>query len=178
MSKSHDPRRVDVQALASHGSVIEGVSPLADLPRLRDPIDDPAAPVAWRARGSRRERAGADALLHVHIEAQADVLRPCQRCLEPMRIALKVDHRLRFVHGEAEAARLDAESDEDVLALEPALDLLALIEDELLLELPLVPRHDRCVDLASIGSAAPSGEEDKPSSPFQVLEALKAPKAH
>ncbi len=46
--------------------------------------------------------------------------------------------------GEEAAAALDAESDDDVLALESSLDLHALVEDELLLALPLVPRHDEC----------------------------------
>lgn len=173
-SRPPDPRRIDVQALSLHDSVIEGVTTLAELPRLCDPDDDPAAPVEWRAQASRRERAGSDALVHLHLEARADVVRICQRCLEPMRIALKVDRRLRFVRGEAEAERLDAESDEDVLALEPSLDLLSLIEEELLLELPLVPRHERCVDVAALGS----DDTDATGHPFQALEALKVPKAH
>jgi uncharacterized protein len=177
-SRPNDPRRVDVQALAIHDGVIEGVTPLTELRRLRDPNDDPAALVHWRARASRRERPGAAPLVHLHLEAQADVVRTCQRCLEPMPIGLRVDRRLRFVRGEAEAARLDAASDEDVLALEPALDVLALIEDELVLELPLVPRHERCVDLSRLGSPQASGDHDTASHPFQALEALKVPKAH
>jgi uncharacterized protein len=176
-SRPLDPRRVDVQALAAHGFAIDGVTPLAELPRLCDPIDDPAAPVSWRARAWRPERPGPNALVQLHLEAHVDVARICQRCLEPMQIALRIDRRLRFVRGEAQAARLDAESDEDVLALEPTLDMVALIEDELLLELPLVPRHERCVDLAGLGSLSPSDDGDTAPRPFQVLEALKAPKA-
>ena len=38
----------------------------------------------------------------------------------------------------------DEDSDEDVLALTPSLDLLPLVEDELILALPLVPRHEAC----------------------------------
>ena len=51
---------------------------------------------------------------------------------------------IRFVHGADLAQQLDEESEEDVLALSAALDLRELIEDELILALPLVPRHDVC----------------------------------
>ena len=61
-----------------------------------------------------------------------------------MVLPLGVDRRLFFVAGEDAAAALDTESDDDVLALEPFLDLRGLVEDELLLALPLVPRHEVC----------------------------------
>ena len=57
---------------------------------------------------------------------------------------LHIEKALRFVHGEDAAAELDADSDDDVLASSRSLDLRALIEDELLLALPLVPRHEAC----------------------------------
>ena len=50
-----------------------------------------------------------------------------------MVMPLRVDRRFFFVAGEDAAASLDAESDDDVLTLEPALDLKSLVEDELLL---------------------------------------------
>jgi uncharacterized protein len=57
---------------------------------------------------------------------------------------LQVDRRFRFVRTEAEAARLDEDSDDDVLVLEPRLDLAELLEDEFILALPIVPMHDSC----------------------------------
>jgi uncharacterized protein len=169
----HEPRRIDILALAAHAAPIDGRERLADFPRLVDAADDPAAEVAWRAQATRRERPGADALVHLHLTARATVVRHCQRCLEPMPVPLHVQRRIRFVRGEAEAARLDAESDEDVLALEPYLDLLALVEDELLMALPHVPRHERCVDLAAMGGAAQSAPVPDADHPFGVLATLK-----
>ena len=61
-----------------------------------------------------------------------------------MTVALAVRPSLRFVRGEAQAEALDEDSEEDVLALTPALDLQPLVEDELILALPLVPRHEQC----------------------------------
>jgi uncharacterized protein len=96
----------------------------------------------------------------------------CQRCLNPMRLTLDVDRPIRFVRGEDQAEALDAESDDDVLALEPALDLQTLVEDELILALPIVPHHDVC----PTDSATPAaGAEPEPPQehPFAALAALK-----
>jgi uncharacterized protein len=80
----------------------------------------------------------------LHLRADSAVGLACQRCLQRMVVPLGIDRRLFFVAGEDAAASLDAESDDDVLALEAFLDLRSLIEDELLLALPLVPRHEVC----------------------------------
>ena len=57
-----------------------------------------------------------------------------------------------------------------MLALEPALDLQSLVEDELLLALPLVPRHEVCPEPLPLEPepAAPAAAH-----PFAALAALK-----
>jgi uncharacterized protein len=77
-----------------------------------------------------------------------------------------------FVHGEHAAAELDADSEDDVLALTRALDLRALVEDELLLELPLVPRHEVCPEPLKAAHEEIPPVEEKPN-PFAVLASLK-----
>jgi uncharacterized protein len=93
-----------------------------------------------------------------------------------------VDRWLRFVPGgEDAAAALDADSDDDVLPLQRAIDARALIEDELLLELPLVARHTLCPRPLpmSAGEAMPEpgaeggGAEGERPNPFAVLARLK-----
>ena len=82
-----------------------------------------------------------------------------------------VDRALRFVDGEAQAEALDADSEDDVLALVPALDLRALVEDELLLAWPIVPRHEHCA-----APAYRAGDDEAPSAnPFSALASLKPP---
>ena len=79
-----------------------------------------------------------------------------------------------FVDGEDAAAALDAESEDDVLALTPALDLEALIEDELLLALPLVPRHERLPRAACRArSSMKTPQPRRADNPFAALAALK-----
>jgi uncharacterized protein len=95
----------------------------------------------------------------------------CQRCLQPVDEYLDIARSFLFVHGEDAAAQLDADGEDDVLALTRSLDLRELLEDELLLSLPLVPRHEVCPQpLVAPIDASPL--EEKPN-PFAALASLK-----
>jgi len=187
------PSRLDVAAFAEQQQELVGHWPLTMLERLADSAVQPRAPgdgVAWQLHGERRRRLGAEDETWLHIEAQATVSMQCQRCLQPVAVLVQVDRWLRFVPGgEAAAAALDADSEDDVLPLQRAEDVQALVEDELLLELPLVPRHEICAqplpmsagedELApGVPEAAAGSPADRPN-PFAVLARLKEPpKAH
>jgi uncharacterized protein len=87
-----------------------------------------------------------------------------------------VERAFRFVASEEQAELEDEESEEDVLVLSRDFNLLELIEDELLMALPVVPKHEVCpapVKLqaqdADFDEAAP---EQKPN-PFAILQQLK-----
>lgn len=172
--RAHLPERLDVAALAADGAEISGRWPLPELPRLTadEPLgaDPSTREVTWSARGERRRVGGGDQTW-LHLQAQAQAQRECQRCLQPVTVALDVDRWLRFVPDENTAAAMDAELDEDVLTLEPRLDLRQLVEDELLLALPIVPRHEECPEplpLPQDDDAEPAAEH-----PFAALAALR-----
>lgn len=156
---------------------MQGQWPLASLERLcgmqNAPQDWMLPPVSWRVRGERRLVAGEAPQTWLQIQAQATMWLTCQRCLQPYRTELVVDRAIRFVRGEDQAEALDAESEDDVLALPRSLDLRALVEDELLLAIPIVPRHDACPDAppAQTEAQAPSPPVQRP---FAVLGALKS----
>jgi uncharacterized protein len=76
---------------------------------------------------------------------------------------------LLLARDEPELARLDAEDTEVVLA-NTTLDPRNLVEDELLLSLPLSPRHDE----EACAAARRSMTDDAKRSPFAGLAALKA----
>ena len=99
----------------------------------------------------------------------------CQRCLTPVDVPLDVERSFRFVADEATAEALDEECDEDLLALSREFDLRELIEDELLMALPGVPRHEECptsVPLASSNDDFEVANSEKPN-PFAALAALR-----
>ena len=171
-----DPRRFDVRSFAADALSIAGEWPLAGLTRLASAavpesiVGSP--PVAWSVRGSRDKLLAAGSQAALTIAANGVLAMQCQRCLQPVDVSLAVDRRLFFVESEDAAAALDTESEDDVLTLEPAIDLQALIEDELLLALPLIPRHDVCPEPLPVSTdvdvvAAPAEH------PFAALAALK-----
>ena len=162
-TRALDPQRLDVAAFAAAAGALEGSWPLETLSRLGS-APDPAARVAWSVQGEIAPLAGAGRQPVLDLRAACTVTLQCQRCLEPLPLPLRVANRVFFVAGEDAAAALDADSDADILALEPRLDLKALIEDELLLALPLVPRHDRCPQplLAPDEAAIPPAESEHP----------------
>jgi uncharacterized protein len=171
-----DPRRFDVQSFATVGASLAGEWPLVALPRLAaSGIASSIAvapPVAWSARGARRKLANAG--LHPALALVADAAIPmqCQRCLEAVDVPLHVGRELFFVEGEDAAAALDEDSEDDVLTLEPAIDLRALIEDELLLALPLIPRHTVC-PAPLVQASEDDGAVEPDDHPFAALAALK-----
>jgi uncharacterized protein len=173
--RAHDERRLDVAAFAADGAQLEGAWPLGLLERLRDvvPADAPAPPgeVQWSAHGEQRRPHAVDPQTWLHLRAQASIWMECQRCLQPVVVPLVIERSLRFVRGEDTAARLDAESEDDVLELTQSLDLRELIEDELVLALPLVPRHDHCTP--ALPAAEPQELAEAKVNPFAALAELK-----
>ncbi len=147
--RNFDPHRLDVAAFAQAEGRLDGEWPLQRMPRLlQDALplsaDSPALGVVWSAIGERKVVTGSEAEIRLHLRALTALQLTCQRCLQPMTVPLDVQPCLRFVQGETQAEALDEDSDEDVLALTPSLDLLRLIEDEVILALPLVPCHEIC----------------------------------
>jgi uncharacterized protein len=142
-----NPARLDVRAFAKAGQVLEGPSEIALFERLQAELmseEDTPLLVDWQLHGEFRSDARGESVPWLHLEAKAEVPLPCQRCLRPVSISLDVDRWFRFVADEVAAEAEDEDSEEDVLALEPRPDVLALLEDELLMALPLVPMHGEC----------------------------------
>jgi uncharacterized protein len=115
----------------------------------------------------------------VHLEADVDLPMVCQRCLNPVDVPLEVSRSFRFVADEATAAKEDDESEEDILALSRSFDLLELVEDELLMEVPVAPRHDVCPEAVKMSAEDPDFEAAQPEKehPFALLGRLKVGKS-
>ncbi|CAB3874962.1 hypothetical protein LMG26841_03149 [Achromobacter dolens] len=155
--------------------------------------------MTWSVRGEMG-KAGllqGQPLLHIHVQANPVVV--CQRCNEPFAYPVDSEVLLQLVKSEADlddgftsgdhAAGFDDE-DEDgeeagnagkgFVSNQPEkvvgshhFDLLAQIEDELILSVPYVPKHDVCPGAQAKDSEAPQEPVVKRPSPFAVLEQLK-----
>jgi len=88
----------------------------------------------------------------------------CQRCLGPLELPLSIDETLELSESELEIAHAQDEVDR-VLAT-GSMNVAELVEDELILELPQTPKHERC----TLPDAAQTSERE---SPFKALERLR-----
>ena len=135
--------------------------------------------IRWLARGEQQTDAGGHARVWLHLEAGVSLPLTCQRCLGPADIEVSVVRDFRFVATEEQAEAEDEDAEEDVLVLSRDFDLLALVEDELLMALPLVPRHAVCpgdVKLAAQDADFEAASAAKPN-PFAALAGIKGGKA-
>ncbi|WP_374434414.1 DUF177 domain-containing protein [Inhella sp.] len=170
------PERLDIEAFAKQDGAVQGEWPAGSLARWAESnLTDPdLAPVRWQLQGERREPLGGKPEIWLHLQAQAQAHLSCQRCLQPAAFPLEIERSFRFVQDEATALAEDADAEEDLLVLSRSFDARELIEDELLLALPLVPMHEDCEHPAqgSVDVEALPEEAERPN-PFAVLASLR-----
>ena len=125
----------DLAKLAEMRARFEFEIPLGDLPGIPAEFSLADGPVrVWLQFGRERGVPVAD------VKVQA-VLKPqCQRCMGEMRLPIASESHVAVVDSEAQAANV-AEETETFLAADGHGTLAALAAEELLLSLPIVPRH-------------------------------------
>ncbi|RYF29796.1 MAG: DUF177 domain-containing protein [Comamonadaceae bacterium] len=180
MSKGFAVGRLDVRAFAEQGGRLAGEDTVVAHERLAAETRgrDGDRAVTWSVRGEMRNRGHHQPEIWLHLQARTVLSLICQRCLAPVLVPVVVERPFRFVADEQTAAAEDDESDEDVLALSNGFDVMELIEDELLMELPVAPRHDVCPEPVKSVAADPEFGQvsEERQSPFALLEKLRANK--
>lgn len=132
MEKGIDPIR-----LARRGEALEGQVRVVDLPRLRDIVKGDTGQVHYSLQFSLDE--SGVALIEGDISSR--VILECQRCGQPIEYALAAHTRLKVVTTEADALWAEEGFEAFITEGQPIL-LSALLEEELLLALPMVARHE------------------------------------
>ncbi len=177
MTREFIPQRLDVKAFAQAGGRLSGHDSLLKYKRLAQEAKGlhPDLLVDWQALGEVRTAMGGIPQVWLRLTVRASFPMECQRCLSPVDVPLEVDREFRFVADEATAEALDDGSEEDLLVISREFDLHELIEDELLMALPVVPRHDECptdVPMASTDEDFEEASAAKPN-PFAALANLR-----
>ena len=117
-------------------------------------------------------------VLHLAFEVDGEVWLTCQRCLQPVATELTDDFDIALLEEDSKSNSVNEE--QDYLILEEVVDnqtperllpLKKLIEDELILIMPLAPKHDDCE--MSIEQFGELPEEEESENPFAALSALK-----
>lgn len=181
MKHDYDPRNLNLLAFAKAGDQLYGDEYVLKFERLLEETQGVGAQAAlsYHAVGSIQADAAGGQEVWVHLEAKTVLPLICQRCLSPVEVDVAFSRDFRFVETEALAAVEDEESEEDVLVLSRNFNLADLVEDELLMALPVSPKHDVCphpVKFQVADADFDHQELEKPN-PFAVLEQIKKPKA-
>lgn len=143
----------------------EGMFPLTAFARLRDSLVDAEGECRFSLEFGR------DAMnqAFVEVRAEADLPLQCQRTLERYLHPVEVVQRLGLITSEAQEAALPEEMEPLLVPESGELRGIDLVEDELILALPVVPINP---DSSLPDTIWPLEEEQKPN-PFTVLSALK-----
>lgn len=173
-----NPRHLAVAIFADEGASLQQETPLAALERLCESAQGSVdgLQVQWQLQGEMRTpRYGSKPQVWLHLQATAQLPMTCQRCLSEARIPVEVEQSYRFVATEDEALDEDEDSEEDILVLSRDFDVLELLEDELIMALPPIPKHEQCPQAPSFEAvdADFSADEDSKPNPFAVLQKLK-----
>ena len=179
MDKTFKPRHLDIKAFAQAGAELEGQAPLSEWPRLLaeqfvGQQAQQAGVVRWRLQGRMVPVVGGSPQVGLALLAEVDLALQCQRCLTAVVEKIQAERDFLFVADEATAEAMDEDSEADVLVISRDFDALSLIEDELILALPLVPRHEVCPLAVPTAMADEDfdGASERPN-PFAALAALK-----
>jgi uncharacterized protein len=161
------PQIVDPERLAEQHSDCQGTLSFDQCQRLV-PLLLTTAGEAQFAFHFAREPQGR---LVVTCYVQAVLTLQCQRCSDPLALTVNAKQQLAVVKSLTEAELLP-EHLEPLLIDEDRVNLHELVEEELLLALPVVPRHELCQPL-DFQKAAPNELEPARPNPFGILATLK-----
>lgn len=157
---------IDSLEFSRQGKSLAGSVAVSELPRLAESLADAGSVLSWQLRGEKDE----EGKLFLVLRVDGVLSLTCQRCLADMAWPLEVSERLLLVPEGTPWPEDELEDDSmDAIAAERELSVLTLVEDEVLLALPVVPRHP---DQAMCQSPV-RVDEDLPASPFAVLGQLK-----
>jgi uncharacterized protein len=151
------------KALEIHGTIF-----VSQFSRLSEFLASDEGVLDFQLEG----KVDANGLPLLDLRVQGALVLNCQRCLEPFKFKLDIATVFILVPNEASLPSEEDEQDEqDYLVADTHMQVIELIEEEVLLALPLAPKH------AEIECAASDRlSELKKPSPFAVLKGLKAGK--
>ena len=166
------PAVIDALEFARSEQQLNGRLPVNSLKRLHDILSDTEGSIDYGLRGVRDEQNRP----HLELSLGGQLHLQCQRCLGRLDYALDVTNTLRVIPRGAKVDEdLEAPEAPDVVEVDPELDVADLVEDEILLALPLAPRHP---DGECVSRISGQNENAARQSAFDKLAALKRTQKH
>ncbi|WP_438969857.1 YceD family protein [Methylophaga sp.] len=170
------PKEIDPFRFANNGRKLEGELALANMPRLADSLNDKTGLVTV----SMQFDVDPTGTPNMQGHFETTLLLTCERCMQQLEHPVEIDTWLGLVKHAKLAESLAEQYEPWVVEDNQLVDPATVVEDELILALPLVPKHDYdCLPAEAWFSGDEEVEETpevKPESPFAVLSALKSKK--
>ena len=161
---------LDIDRLADREADVDFSVPLAELPRLRSRLASVEGTVHGQVHFTRQSRVPV-----AELSMSGSATLQCQRCMEKMQGPVETSARGALIFSEADISRVP-EDLEPMLAPGGQLSIAELVEEELMLFLPIVPLHEDVAGCAVEPSASLIVEEqaELPTTqkPFQQLQEL------
>ncbi len=157
-------RRAPVDTLVGTETELDFAIPLAELPRVSHELTSRDGEARGHVRFSRQL---GQAVADLDVSAQPEVV--CQRCMQPMRWPVKVKSRVALVSDYDSADRVP-EGLEVFLVEADSVSVRDLVDEEIMLAIPHVPRHEEdseCARRKVRLPGQPEGPEDAPDSQVQ-----------
>jgi uncharacterized protein len=161
------PERVDASRMVQARRTFEGKLPLASFRRLRESLAAVEGDAKYDLEFGRDELGVA----YLAVRVDADLPLTCQRTLEIYREPIRIDQRLGLIGEESEEAALPP-GYEPLLIADGTVNPADVIEDELILALPVVPLKPG----APIEWHEEEADEESEPNPFAALAGLKKKK--
>lgn len=168
MSEATLPYLIEPGKWADRDAPLDAVVPLSRFTRLLDGALTNVGEVRVQARFDRDARG----FPHLSGQLHTSLSLTCQRCLDAVVMPVTAEVDVFLLADEALAERL-SEDEDFVVFSDGQLDLPELLEDELILALPLVARHEDCEAQVELIEAEPIIEPAPKENPFLVLAGLK-----
>jgi uncharacterized protein len=166
MPRRQETTEIDLATLSAKPLSIEGIVSPGDLERLSESLANGDGELRYRVSAcldAQRRRV-------VSCIIEGFVFLTCQSSLDTFRHPVSIDDRLVLVDDESRLPPLEEESDtEDYLVVDGPLDVLELVEDAVILALPMMPRKPGL----EWKEAEAKEEEGPKASPFAKLSSLK-----
>jgi uncharacterized protein len=165
------PKFIDPFSLADKNARIEGELCLTEFDRLAELLAQSNSNVIFLLNFEKQGK-----FVKVDGSIRAELALKCQRCLDSLKWTINTDINLGVIGSLEQVERLPQGVEPLVLAVDEKIALKDIIEDELLLNLPSVPKHEQNCLVAGYSGVEGKVEPDAvptPHNPFSILADLK-----
>ena len=169
MTEQQLPQQINVLRLAEQGAEMSGHLPINKMSRLKEILVSDAGDVAVQLELGKDEQG----LSYLKGKIAGELILECQRCLKPVMVPIDDSFMLSPIENETEADHLPSHY-EALLIDRDQQFLSAMIEDELILRLPIVPLHntEQC-KAKTITEEIDNELKETGNNPFDILSELK-----